>query len=423
MGPPFVGGERALYNMQRGAPLSDYLVVLPNNLNWVAPEARRAMNTVVGIARDLAPGFGVDVATAGVIGVAAFAMAWEVLINNNDLSGDIVIPAASLTSTTSAQCTDQSTKCLAGCEMIGQIEACSTTCSSTSTCQVSPTSTGITIITTTLKPWTVSGNAISAAVAPSATPNIKCGNVGTTAGSVEFLTSKFGEFCGHDFSINQDQSWSSNNVKYALHYKNPGKGYCNAINCASTLNSGVKLCKSPYRLISEDHHSFQPADRSSTGEYDSHSIFKPGLASIDCGDFSWNITDDTPVTALTQTPPVCDQESAFPNHGNVQLAWIIYHSGSPCAGASDKNMKAGDPAIDWRTVESGVGYHYNIQWIPGCKTTTDTQNVGIPLAVQNPGPSICQNVFITMYNGCNNEGVGGSIDMGCLRYTFDIAQS
>lgn len=41
-----------------------------------------------------------------------------------------------------------------------------------------------------------------------------------------------------------------------------------------------------------------------------------------------------------------------------------------------------------------------------------------PLARKDAGPRECQNLFIDNYKKCNNGGVGGSVQVGCLVYEF-----
>jgi hypothetical protein len=62
-----------------------------------------------------------------------------------------------------------------------------------------------------------------------------------------------------------------------------------------------------------------------------------------------------------------------------------------------------------------VSYLYTFEWIPNCigglQTTQDPAGSGEQDA--------CQNLFLRTYDECTgNEGIGGSIDVGCLRYTF-----
>ncbi len=46
-----------------------------------------------------------------------------------------------------------------------------------------------------------------------------------------------------------------------------------------------------------------------------------------------------------------------------------------------------------------------------------------PLAVKDPGATACQDLLVDNYKKCNNGGVGGSIQAGCLVYEFKAQKS
>lgn len=56
---------------------------------------------------------------------------------------------------------------------------------------------------------------------------------------------------------------------------------------------------------------------------------------------------------------------------------------------------------------------FDVQWIPGCKTTAATQSFDQPL----PGFT-CQDVMQQNFLACNNGGAGGTRNIGCVRYVF-----
>lgn len=78
-----------------------------------------------------------------------------------------------------------------------------------------------------------------------------------------------------------------------------------------------------------------------------------------------------------------------------------------------------------------INYDTYINWIPGCRLRdgegklVDRQKVDFkwyPEKENRHGvdfdASACIAMFATNHAKCNNEGVGGSVDAGCLRYTF-----
>lgn len=83
-------------------------------------------------------------------------------------------------------------------------------------------------------------------------------------------------------------------------------------------------------------------------------------------------------------------------------------------GPDDKGIIAGGRAKR----ESWLDYHYVAIWIPGCTTTVDKQDTKQPI----PGDDdvTCNTLLRNNYEACNNGGVGGWIDVGCLRFGFSI---
>lgn len=66
---------------------------------------------------------------------------------------------------------------------------------------------------------------------------------------------------------------------------------------------------------------------------------------------------------------------------------------------------------------SQVNYLYEVEWKGGstCKFTAEVQQIGDPLGGEEWD---CTRLFNDAYSQCNNGGVGGYLDAGCLRYTF-----
>lgn len=134
------------------------------------------------ICSDQALNLGLTTDQAAAVGVGAFAIAWEILINGNQLSETNVIPANSLeetttipTTTTQTTMTETTTTeepcptqyCNAACTLIGAIAACRTTCVTPTGTSCSATSTPIQVTTTATIPWTVSVNDLEPEPTPS----------------------------------------------------------------------------------------------------------------------------------------------------------------------------------------------------------------------------------------------------------------
>lgn len=130
-------------------------------------------------------------------------------------------------------------------------------------------------------------------------------------------------------------------------------------------------------------------------------------------------TAATPITELKEQNLQCANKNTG---GDVQPDWVNQYSGWACAGVANKQIGPDDQPMDWKTTTNDVVYHYHLEWIKGCKTTVDKQNVANPLNVKDPGYTLCQESYVKCYTHCTgNGGAGGSLDQGCLRYSFTIS--
>ncbi|KAK4073412.1 uncharacterized protein Triagg1_5238 [Trichoderma aggressivum f. europaeum] len=127
---------------------------------------------------------------------------------------------------------------------------------------------------------------------------------------------------------------------------------------------------------------------------------------------------EIPKTPLELKPAVCADESNFPGHLAVQRGDVENQAKGFCATLFFDllvNMNSQSETL-WA---ANKGLYYSISWIKGCETTADSQNVILPVGDDNF--SCWKNLFKT-YTDCNNGGVGGYIDAGCLRYQFNPAK-
>ncbi|TRX94651.1 hypothetical protein FHL15_004423 [Xylaria flabelliformis] len=131
------------------------------------------------------------------------------------------------------------------------------------------------------------------------------------------------------------------------------------------------------------------------------------------------------VTPLTRGPINCFDESDFPGHADIQsgdqdeLSGIF--SGIDVGTGDDDTIGPGDMAIRLRGVDGhGVNYDYSCEWVAGCVTEVDRQSFRFPLG----SPSLITAYLLVRedYTKCNNGGVGGSCQAGCLLYTFEGAR-
>jgi len=73
-------------------------------------------------------------------------------------------------------------------------------------------------------------------------------------------------------------------------------------------------------------------------------------------------------------------------------------------------------ALRWtHRASDNVNYLYEIQWLEGCGPISVAQLPRTPMGL---AASSCEQLLEGAYTGCDNGGVGGYQDSGCLRYTF-----
>ncbi|KAH7139640.1 hypothetical protein B0J13DRAFT_638583 [Dactylonectria estremocensis] len=132
------------------------------------------------------------------------------------------------------------------------------------------------------------------------------------------------------------------------------------------------------------------------------------------------VVTEPPVTPLELAPVVCVDEGTLPGHGDINgdtqgnLADVFCEVEPLDNGVSD--MGPGDQPLErLREANDEINYYYSISWVDGCVTSVARQDVLSPIG---DGGASCKDILISTYNNCNNGGVGGYIDAGCLRYSF-----
>ncbi|KAL6694607.1 hypothetical protein J3F84DRAFT_400307 [Trichoderma pleuroticola] len=137
---------------------------------------------------------------------------------------------------------------------------------------------------------------------------------------------------------------------------------------------------------------------------------------------------EIPKTPLELKPAVCADESNFPGHVDVHKSDLKRQAEAFCETYFlDRDQKAIYMSSQSKTVSiTGGGLfgdallHFSVSWVDGCETTVDSQDVMLPV-----GGDInfyCGNILLKTWADCNNGGVGGYIDAGCLRYQFNPAK-
>ncbi|KAL6229677.1 SGNH hydrolase-type esterase domain-containing protein [Aspergillus navahoensis] len=128
------------------------------------------------------------------------------------------------------------------------------------------------------------------------------------------------------------------------------------------------------------------------------------------------IEPPTPITPFDLSPQEC--KPAFDGHDDVHEDNLNYWARWLCQDqdATLFSMSPGSQEVFWRPEQSGVVMNFRIRWNEGCQTTQESQSPRFPL---HPREDVtCQKMFWENWRNCNNGGVGGWRDAGCLRYEF-----
>ncbi|OIW26327.1 hypothetical protein CONLIGDRAFT_683316 [Coniochaeta ligniaria NRRL 30616] len=158
---------------------------------------------------------------------------------------------------------------------------------------------------------------------------------------------------------------------------------------------------------------------------------KTGKVDVGCGVFDFNIVG--PTVPLAQQDRHCYSTNEFGSHGDIHPGTVSFYSGFACAGTAVTPIKRGDPATNIHFERfglvrgGGVPYQYNIYWKDGCVLDYvpgyDAVFPANPLDVKDPGHTACQQLLVDNFQNCNNGGVGGSVQVGCLVYEFKAQKS
>lgn len=162
--------------------------------------------------------------------------------------------------------------------------------------------------------------------------------------------------------------------------------------------------------------------------YDSHSKYRTGSLNLGCGTASYSMNPpkedppSKPKTELKMQNEHCYVPDEFGNHADVHEGSVTYNSGWACVGTArrEQMIKAGnkDTFISFVGMDGSVTLQYNVYWKDGCELANGATAVyaANPLNKDKISNSECQDIFTNQWKSCINNGVGGSIQAGCLVY-------
>ncbi|KAK3317193.1 hypothetical protein B0T19DRAFT_434438 [Cercophora scortea] len=152
---------------------------------------------------------------------------------------------------------------------------------------------------------------------------------------------------------------------------------------------------------------------------------KTGKLDSGCGVFDYTIIG--PTVPLAAQERHCFGADEFGSHKDIQGPTQSWYAGFACDKTDVKPVKRGDPSTNVHfgaRDDKGAWYQFNIYWADGCvldynPISWDAIYPANPLAGAQPGDTnACRDLLVDNYRLCNNGGVGGSIQVGCLVYEF-----
>ncbi|KAL5600434.1 hypothetical protein FOVSG1_008246 [Fusarium oxysporum f. sp. vasinfectum] len=120
---------------------------------------------------------------------------------------------------------------------------------------------------------------------------------------------------------------------------------------------------------------------------------------------------------VVQQDPECLKPTGG-DHGAIDPGTQDDYAEEFSSQGPDGGWEAGpDIQHSYKETSHGVVYEYKVNWAQDCTTDGDTQDVRWPLG--QSGDVTTYSLMRGAFEKCNNGGIGGSIQAGCLVYTFN----
>ncbi|CVK98987.1 uncharacterized protein FPRN_03922 [Fusarium proliferatum] len=128
-------------------------------------------------------------------------------------------------------------------------------------------------------------------------------------------------------------------------------------------------------------------------------------------------TIDPNYQPLVQQDPECLKPTDG-DHGAIDPGTQDDYAEDFSSQEPDRGWEAG-PDIEhtYKETSHGIVYEYKVNWVQDCTTDGDTQDIRWPLG--QAGDVTAYSLMRGAFEKCNNGGIGGSIQAGCLAYTFN----
>ncbi|RBR18953.1 uncharacterized protein FIESC28_05775 [Fusarium coffeatum] len=124
----------------------------------------------------------------------------------------------------------------------------------------------------------------------------------------------------------------------------------------------------------------------------------------------------SPSPGQTALPsPTCEDEKDFQGHANIHEERVRRTAFEWCASPDVAGLMSGDDecVVGVQSDQWDVLYEYSICWASHC--VGEPQDRWKPLGDKGPR---CKDIFHHSWKACNNGGVGGLVQAGCLNYSI-----
>ncbi|KAH7166835.1 hypothetical protein DER46DRAFT_573720 [Fusarium sp. MPI-SDFR-AT-0072] len=124
---------------------------------------------------------------------------------------------------------------------------------------------------------------------------------------------------------------------------------------------------------------------------------------------------------------LCNDEKGFPGHADITHLEVLSKTGEVCKQADKENWGLRPNETRLEVVLEDLHTHkhrISWSWIEGCSMGEDRHfRIADPweLGFKDDfrATNQCHFALRDAWEGCNNGGVGGSVDVGCIRYRID----
>ncbi|KAK2767608.1 hypothetical protein FQN54_003766 [Arachnomyces sp. PD_36] len=152
---------------------------------------------------------------------------------------------------------------------------------------------------------------------------------------------------------------------------------------------------------------------------------KPKTAPLKTGN-NRNASDSKPEDQPLKMPwkyghQKCKDAAKVPDHKPVSQEDVLSLAWEICRD-HEFMVRPGDSSSRNKTGSLGHSdIHYDVRWIEKCETRFDAQNILNPLNFYLPSVvDRCVKLFAGNWKNCDNGGIGGYRDVGCLRYSMGV---